>query len=155
MNQNQGPFFNGQENMRMTDEQAQIQAQGMQQWAPSSNASQMMGVNRIGGGRFDIPAGRHLDARVLGDGYGDAEGRSVTPPIFDADELRAKAEAARCKGGSVIDRVVARDVYSAAMSPEVTIALLDELKATRAQLADERNKTSEAEEDAFFKKDWR
>lgn len=51
MNQNQGPFFNGQENMRMTDEQAQIQAQGMQQWAPSSNASQMMGVNRIGGGR--------------------------------------------------------------------------------------------------------
>lgn len=56
MNRNQGPFLNGQENMRMTDEQARLQAEGMQQWAPSSNASQMMGVNRIGGGRFDIPA---------------------------------------------------------------------------------------------------
>lgn len=55
--ENQGPFANGQQfGSAMTDEQARLQAEGMQQWAPSSNASQMMGVNRIGGGRFDIPA---------------------------------------------------------------------------------------------------
>lgn len=110
------------------------------------------------------------------------------PPIYDADELRAKAEAATpgpwVDDGNGIGKAHHREPWHeqvvgletvgspymehetlvlreadrefiAAANPAVVLALLDELKATRAQLADERNKTREAEEDAFFKKDWR
>lgn len=93
----------------------------------------------------------------------------MTAPIFDADELRAKAEASRDSWahnpqGWYRLEWLRQSLHSfddcdislvATMTPAVVLALLDEIKATRAQLADERNKTREAEEDAFFKKDWR
>lgn len=79
----------------------------------------------------------------------------MTAAIFDADELRTKAEAARASRAQGVVVGLTITEFIQAVSPDAVLALLDELKATRAQLADERNKTREAEEDAFFKKDWR